>query len=80
VKRKRTNLHRLGGLVLGSLVEGTGGVALETSELVLGSLLGTLLGAGALLVGVVGGGQIAAWRPAAQARGTDDRRWGQTLL
>jgi hypothetical protein len=52
----KTNLHRLGGLVLGSLVEGTGGVALETGELVLGSLLGALLGAGTLVVGVVGGG------------------------
>jgi hypothetical protein len=56
---KRANLvHRLGGLVLGSLVERTGGVALETGELVLGSLLGTLLGAGTLLAGVGGGGRL----------------------
>lgn len=60
---KRANLvHRLGGLVLGSLVEGTGGVALETGELVLGSLLGALLGAGTLLAGVGGGGRLLLGR------------------
>jgi len=54
---KREDLvDSLGGLVLGSLVEGTGGVTLEASQLVLGSLLGALLGAGTLLIGVVGGG------------------------
>lgn len=52
---KIENLGRLGGLVLGSLVEGTGGVAAEAVLLVVRGLLGTLVGLGALLVGVAGG-------------------------
>ena len=57
IREKGSDLvDSLGGLVLGGLVEGAGGVALKASQLVLGGLLGTLLGLGALLVGVAGGG------------------------
>lgn len=52
---KIENLGRLGGLLLGSLVEGAGGVAAEAVLLVVRGLLGTLVGLGALLVGVAGG-------------------------